>query len=109
MVNQCLDANPEKRPSGNELWNEITGRLGEKYEEFIDANEIFSQESPSEAETNPEAIYTSRYMSFTNLSKPINSIGVKIEDPEGIKILILIVFIHILIFRYFLFQFQIHN
>src|SRR4051812_13439079 len=91
LVNQCLDASPEKRPSANELWNAI---LGVKYsKDFIDADKSNSQESPSEAVTNPEAIYTSRLMSFTNLSKPINSTGVKIEDSEGIMIINLIVFI----------------
>ena len=56
---------------------------------------LFHKFSPK-TETNPEAIYTSRFMSFTNLSKPINSTGVKIEDLEGNDIN-LIVFNHILI------------
>ena len=81
FVNQCLDANPEKRPSADKLWDEIF-RM-QNSEEFIDADKIISQESPSETETNSEAIYTSRFMSFTNLSKPINSTGVQTEDPEG--------------------------
>ena len=92
LVNQCLDANPEKRPSARKLWDAIIRMI--KSKEFIGVYEINSQESSSEAETNPEAIYTSRFMSFTNLSKPRNYVGVKIEDPEGIMIkLILIVFI----------------
>ena len=53
--------------------------------EFIDAD--ISQGSTSETTTNPEAIYTSRFMSFSNLSKPMNSIGVKIEDLEGIMLI----------------------
>ena len=63
------------------------------FEEFIDADKNISQETPSETTTNPEAVYTSRFMSFTNLSKPINSTGIQIEDPEGINIIISIVFI----------------
>src|SRR4051812_17591773 len=91
LVNQCLDANPEKRPSAVEIWNMIRNwRLDENYRvkldvEFICANKIIT-ELPSEMATNPEAIYTSRFMSFTNLSKPINSTRVQIEDPEGITI-----------------------
>src|SRR3954467_13907857 len=85
LVNQCLDASPEKRPSANELRNAI---FRTKYsKDFIDADEINSQELPSELATSPKAIYTSRFMSFTNLSKPINSTGVKIEDSEGIMII----------------------
>ena len=75
----------KKRPFANNLWSVIVRMKNTK--EFIDVEGIISQESISEAETNPEAIYTSRYMSFTNISKPINSIGVKIEDPEGIMII----------------------
>src|ERR1043165_1835623 len=78
LVNQCLDVNPEKRPSAEELWNKIFRIRMEGSNEFIGAEGIISQKSPSETETNPEAIYTSRFMSFTNLSKPINSMGVKI-------------------------------
>ena len=99
LVNQCLDANPEKRPSAGELWKIIVSEEFNK--EFIDVEKIISQEFSSKTETNPEAVYTSRFMSFTNLSKPINSIGVKIEDPEGIMIInfdcIYFIFIRILI------------
>ena len=90
LVNQCLDANPEKRPSAIELWIIIQNWHNSIYKEFkvfIDADKFISQESSSETETNPEAVYASRLMSFTNLFKPINSTGVQIEDPEGITII----------------------
>ena len=84
VVNQCLDANPENRPSANKLQNIIYNWLyGINAKEFIDTDNIIPQESSSETATNSEAIYTSRFMSFTNLSKPINSTGVQIEDSEG--------------------------
>src|SRR5215212_6217035 len=88
LVNQCLDANPEKRPSADKLWDILRNWRFENgkakvFKDFIDADKIISQESPSET-TNPEAIYT---MSFSNLSKPINSTGVKIEDSEGIMLI----------------------
>jgi len=82
LVNQCLDADPEKRPSTYELLDMISSWQSDD-KEFIDADKIISQESFPETAINPEAIYTSRFMSFTNLSGPINSTGVQIEDPEG--------------------------
>src|SRR5205085_8871691 len=55
LVNQCLDANPEKRPSVETLWKIIYNWRYVK--EFIDTERIISQESSSETATNPEAIY----------------------------------------------------
>ena len=83
LVNQCLDANPEKRPSPYELWDIIIDWKRNHDKEFIEADKIISQETSSETATNPEAIYTSRFMSFSNLSRPINSTRVQAEDPEG--------------------------
>ena len=82
LVNQCLDANPEKRPSAKILKEKITYWLHNMINEFY-ADEIISQETFSETVIDPGAIYTSRFMSFNNLSRPINSTGVRIEDPEG--------------------------
>ena len=89
LVNQCLDANPEKRPAAGKLWGIIYNWRYEKngLKVFIDTEGIISQESSSETEANPGAIYTSRFMRFANLSKPINSTRVQIEDPEGIIII----------------------
>ena len=97
VVNQCLDANPEKRPSVKELLNIPESWLSnvKVSKEFNDADKFISQEFFSETATNSEAIYTSRLMSFTNLSKPINSTGVQIEDPEGNFNCIHFIFIHI--------------
>ena len=88
LVNQCLDANPEKRPSIYELWKIINNWIRDPNndkalcKEFIIADKI-DKFILQETEANPEAIYTSRFMSFANLSKPINSTRVQIEDPEG--------------------------
>ena len=101
LVNQCLDANPEKRPSSDTLWKMISNWPGDR--KFINANEIISQDYSSETVINPEAIYTSRFMSFTNLSRPINSTGVQTEDPEGKNIYSKIILRHLnlLTFNYF--------
>src|SRR5947207_6878478 len=56
LANQCLDAYPEKRPSTIKLYNIIVS--WQHAMEFIDADKISSQESSSETETNPEAVYT---------------------------------------------------
>jgi len=84
LVNECLDAIPEKRPSVDDLIEIINSLIDIPDKEFIDADKIIPQESSSETVTHSEAIYTSRLMSFTNLSKPINTTGVQIEDSEGI-------------------------
>src|SRR5436305_3997754 len=74
VVNQCLDANPEKRPSVSKLlgiigcWTFDENVHVELSKEFIDADEIILQESTSEIATNSEAVYHSRLMSFTNFS-----------------------------------------
>ncbi|CAG8521847.1 6298_t:CDS:2 [Funneliformis mosseae] len=54
----------------------------ETAKEFLNADEIDPQES-TETAYHPQAIYTSRFLSFDNLPKPINSTGVQIEDSEG--------------------------
>src|SRR5581483_5239917 len=52
LVNQCLDANPEKRPDADKLrkiisyWNE---------DEFVNADKVISQNSSLETATNSEA------------------------------------------------------
>ena len=73
----------KKRPSAIKLYNIIFRWFDKEIRKFIDTERIISQESSSETETNSEAVFTSRLMSFTNLSKPINSTGVQTEDPEG--------------------------
>ncbi len=90
LVNQCLDANPENRPSTGKLhdliWNwsrKLGNNESEVTKEFLNADKVGPQESSSEITIHPQAIYTSRFLSYTNLSKPINSTRVQIEDPEG--------------------------
>ena len=87
LANKCLDAIPEKRPDTGELDSIIHYWRRGNNDAFVDAdeiNKIIQRESSSKTMTHSEAIYTSRFMSFTNLSKPINATGVQIEDSEGI-------------------------
>ncbi len=91
LVNRCLGANPENRPSANEVcdiiynWQEQLkdGNESGIAKEFLDADKFGPQKSSSETMLHPQATYTSRFLSYTNLSKPINSARVQIEDPEG--------------------------
>ncbi|RGB38529.1 kinase-like domain-containing protein [Rhizophagus diaphanus] len=92
LVNKCLDSDPEKRPSCNELlsiiskWNLefINGKTeSEIVKEFSNADAIVSREySSNEITLHPEAIYTSRHMNFRNLPKSRNSLGVQVENSE---------------------------
>jgi hypothetical protein len=97
LANQCLDANPGKRPSSKEIlevirnWrfhNEYEKILhsreksgysnGEMIKEFIDADikadKDKSELSSTETMLHPKAIY-SRLMKFNSLCEPKNSIG----------------------------------
>ncbi|CAI2163826.1 2705_t:CDS:2 [Funneliformis geosporum] len=89
LVDKCLDADPEKRPSTQDLSKVINGwymQLLCKEEsgtakEFLNSDEIDPQES-SETKIHPQAIYTSRLLNFNNLPKPTNSTGVQFEGSE---------------------------
>jgi serine/threonine protein kinase len=94
LVNKCLDAIPEKRPTANKLISVIDGLKYRNRKEFIDANEankIIQQESSFETTSHSEAVYTSRLMKFNNLPKPINTTRVRIEDSEGIIKFIIVI------------------
>ena len=67
------------------------------YKEFIDAdeaNKIIRQETSFETTSHSEAIYTSRFMKFNNLSKPINTTRVQTEDSEGIIKFIIVILLN---------------
>jgi serine/threonine protein kinase len=100
LANQCLDANPEKRPSAKAIlrtirnWRHykessclkelISGKLApiDMFKDFVEADKVISQELSSKKTLHPEAIYTSRLMSFPKLPKSKNSNGVQVEIPE---------------------------
>ena len=84
LINQCLDADPLKRPTADELVNgnyykENTefGKQRKEAEEFnksltSKSNTPLNISSPSYT-THPQAIYTSRLLDYKNLPEPQNS------------------------------------
>ncbi|GES87736.1 kinase-like domain-containing protein [Rhizophagus clarus] len=84
LAHRCMNANPDQRPTVNELceiffcWylykdNEICGyRRNEVKAIFEEANKEIPNILASYVK-DPGAIYTSRVFTFKNLSKPINS------------------------------------
>jgi hypothetical protein len=81
---------------GNEEYQEKT-MFGYKGKEIKAAFEEADKEIPNISilhENNPDAIYTSRLFTFSNLTKPVNSsfITSYLEEEENNKVLYLIVF-----------------
>ena len=96
LIDQCLDANPLKRPKADELhniiynwWNEIDNNKN-KDDEDIEFSEFYKQYkeaeefnesitsssnavSPTSYTTHPQAIYTSRLLDYKKLPEPQNS------------------------------------
>src|SRR6185369_4982620 len=79
---RCMDANPDKRPTAEEIYNTIKiwyEMLHGKYidesirKEFDEMNEIEFDPSTIAATIHPNAVYTSRLLKFPNLPQPVNS------------------------------------
>ncbi|GBB99984.1 hypothetical protein RclHR1_00370025 [Rhizophagus clarus] len=103
LVNSCLDANPDKRPSSKDIlktirnWRfyddhekplhskrkSINKEVG-MFKEFIDADREDDKNKGelSSAETLNQN-YNSRWMRFNNHREPKNSVGIQIEDYSG--------------------------
>ncbi|RHZ83340.1 hypothetical protein Glove_97g102 [Diversispora epigaea] len=95
MIMQCWDARITHRPTFDEL-HEKFKKYYSDYKNFDNNNEITIQikkseepsknltipTTPTNYKTHPQAIYTSRLFSFSNLPKPINEInyGKKLEE-----------------------------
>ncbi|RGB39009.1 kinase-like domain-containing protein [Rhizophagus diaphanus] len=102
LAHRCMNANPNQRPTANELkeilkcwylknYNEDNEKYGYKREEVEAVFKEADKEIPNISalyEKDPDAIYTSRAFAFKNLSKPINSSFIVTtylneEDNEG--------------------------
>ncbi|POG81672.1 kinase-like domain-containing protein [Rhizophagus irregularis DAOM 181602=DAOM 197198] len=84
LAHRCMNANPNQRPTVNELyeilncwhWYDDNEKYGYKGKEVRNAFEEADKEIPNIStlcEKDPDAIYTSRAFTFKILSKPINS------------------------------------
>ncbi len=82
LINRCLDADPLIRPTASELceilngwYNEVMARKDtEFYSQYIEIKkaEKFNKKS-NDVTSHPQAIYTSRLLTFKNLPEPQNS------------------------------------
>jgi serine/threonine protein kinase len=84
LAHRCMNANPNQRPTANELdeildcWcgyddNEKYGYKGEEVKAIFEEADKEIPNISTTYEKDPTAIYTSRAFTFKNLSKPINS------------------------------------
>ena len=91
LAYKCTDADPEKRPTADEIlkiitfWNdaikfniysyseEQLDELGEIRKIFEEADKKPFNPSTITATVHPNAVYTSRLLNFTNLPQPVNS------------------------------------
>ena len=89
LAHRCMDANPNQRPTANELydilyfWDDcMDGKyqedenFGYKGKEITVVFEKADKEIPNISasyEKDPDAVYTSRVFTFDNLPKPVNS------------------------------------
>ena len=90
LAHRCMNANPNQRPTANELrnildfWHMSTNyssyqekeRFGYKGKEIKAVFEDADKEIPNISasyEKDPDAVYTSRVFTFNNLPKPVNS------------------------------------
>ena len=101
LAYRCMNANPDQRPTADELhdiiyfwYYSIIGfnekKFGYKGEEIKSMFKEADKEIPNIStsyEKDPDAIYTSRLFTFSNLTKPINSsiITSYLNDEENNK------------------------
>ena len=94
LIDQCLDADPLKRPTTdqlvsiiknwrNEVGNERDTEFYKQYEEAEEFNKSITStslniSSPSYT-THPQAIYTSRLLDYKNLPEPQNSKEINVQ------------------------------
>ena len=93
LFKQCVDADPSKWPTANNLFKSIDQWCGDDYDSDYDENsEIYKQAKEADEfnknqptftkssnnteltyETHPQAIYTSRLLNFNKLPEPKNA------------------------------------
>lgn len=89
LAHRCMNANPNQRPTANELYDILGFWNGSYYNHYLEKEKLgykgkevkavfeeADKEIPSIStsyEKDPDAIYTSRVFTFNNLSRPVNS------------------------------------
>jgi serine/threonine protein kinase len=103
LITKCWDANPENRPTAKEAHHLLKKMNREKFKkkskiykqinecEKIRMNKLLD-ETPKIVRTHPQAIYTSRFLNFKGLPKPINSNLSLSNSGNFLKILFIIFF-----------------
>src|SRR5436305_6353119 len=73
LAYKCMDANPDKRPTTEEIHKIIKSWYHSPSNEFKEMDKIKFDSSTITATVHPNAVYTSRLLKFTNLPQPVNS------------------------------------
>ena len=118
LAYKCMDADPEKRPTADEIlkiitfWKDaiesnISSYSEEQLDELEEIRKIFEEANkkpfnPSTitATVHPNAIYTSRLLNFANLPQPVNSNKVTIIDNHNGNYLILLLYINFVLIKF---------
>jgi serine/threonine protein kinase len=78
LIVKCWDAKAENRPTAKELYQELEKLYKNRYSQNAEYDDKIqlnrtSEKRTSNIQTHPQAIYTSRLLTFKNLPEPINS------------------------------------
>ena len=73
LAYKCMDANPDNRPSTEEIHKIIDSWYYSPSNEFKEMDEIKFDPSAITATVHPNAVYNSRLLKFTDLPQPVNS------------------------------------
>ncbi|RIB15245.1 kinase-like domain-containing protein [Gigaspora rosea] len=113
LMNKCLDAEPQNRPTAEELVNILRRFFSDKrndqtelykqFEEIKDSNKNSKQVTSTQRlnyQTHKQAIYTSRFLKYQNLPKPINAKPIVVGKKLSIKKLgLMYCFLYLLTFK----------
>ena len=80
LIQKCWDANPENRPTSNEIRGELesysNGKNQNELKKLEELTYEFTETTDTKLfETHPQAIYTSRLLNFSNLPEPVNCLN----------------------------------